>query len=73
MTIKLPKKAIYPRYQYGVFEYSKSEKNYENEIDERIQLPKWMSDAIEEYAKNEADLAVNNRLREIRKILEFSN
>lgn len=72
-TIKLPKKALYPTYEYGTFEFSTSEKNYENVIDEHIQLPKWMIDAIEEYADNKAQIAVDNRLKEIRKLLGISN
>jgi hypothetical protein len=79
-SIQLPKKALYPGYSYGAypynygaFHYSTSEKNYQSCVEEQINLPKWMSDAIEEYTNNKAQIAVDTRLKEIRKLLGISN
>lgn len=71
-TLKLPKKALYANYRYGAFEFSTSEKNYENGFDEYIELPKWMIEAIEEYADNKAKIAVEEHLKEVRKMLGIS-
>jgi len=71
-SIQLPKKALHPTYAYGAFEFYESQKDYDNGYDKRIELPQWMVKAIDEYAKNEAAVAVGAHLAEVRKVFGIS-
>lgn len=71
-TIQLPRKPLYPLYRDGALEFYASQKDYDNGFDKYIELPRWMAEAIDEYAKVQANIAVEAHLKGVRQALGIS-